>query len=332
MSELLEAPGGQNGESLVSASNAQIDMYFQIHEKVNARSEETQKSYKNNILVSFNDIRELHLKTLQSIKALQPAKSIIGVRISVLHNEGEADKFNSFESFEAHNTTSPNPTSSINFVYSFTLYDQESGEFERYKIYNQISSRIAELKQLEKEAPSFVPKEIIASIVTNSAKIKVEYTDYVKARHFIAMFDEWIKSCDETTPNVIIGKLKSTSHLITKFGVLAIYALLAYSTIKAINTKALNPTHQMEFLIAYASIFVICGGVAESFLRKMERSIDLNIALSYLNINKGDAKLIREYSNRNKKNITWALIGLAGTIVISLISSAAYDLIKWLIT
>lgn len=51
MSEIIdiENPAEQNRLSIYDDS--QLDLYFKIHQKVNEKSEEIYKSYKNNILV-----------------------------------------------------------------------------------------------------------------------------------------------------------------------------------------------------------------------------------------------------------------------------------------
>jgi len=63
-------------------------------------------------------------------------------------------------------------------------------------------------------------------------------------------------------------------------------------------------------------------------LRKLEASIDSYLAISYVNINKGDAKLIGEFVGRNKNSLVWSIIGLMGTVAIGVASGAVYDLIK----
>ncbi|MDR7089944.1 hypothetical protein [Cellvibrio fibrivorans] len=332
MNNNLQATESRNNAGgLISYDQSQIDLFFTMHQKVNSKNEEISKSYTNNILVSFNDLKELHQKTVQSIESTKPIKSTIGVRIAISHNEGESEKFNSFEDFEKHNITSPNPTSDITFIYIFSIYDQEKSDFENYKITNRVRSRVAELDQLEKEAPPFISSAIISSMVTQTAKISIEYADYVKARHFTAMFDEWIKGCDESKSIKAMNYFKRISHLIPKLGKLAIYALLAIFTTQAIDTNLINNDLSVKFIVMYASVFVITGGVCELFLRKIETSIDGYLAISYLNINKGDAKLIKRFSNRNIVSIVWSVIGATGTIVIGLGTSAAYDVIKWLI-
>ena len=156
----------------------------------------------------------MHFKTTQSINSLKPVKSNINVRIAVSHNEGESEKFNSFEEFEKRNLTNPNPTSDVLLVYSFSIYDKETDNFENYKVMAHVRSRVAELKQIEREAPPFISSALVSSMVTTTAKITVHYSDYVKARHFAAMFDEWVRGCDKSKNIGLINKLKKISHLI----------------------------------------------------------------------------------------------------------------------
>lgn len=331
MSQLVESnQDGATGQISTRVEDA-FDIYFKIHQKVNARSEEIQKSYRNNIIVNFSDIKELHQKTMQSIASLKPAKSAVGIRIAIAHNEGESERFNTFEAFEQHNTTSPNPTSVVNMVYTFTLFDVETETFENYKITNQLRSRIAELKQIEAEAPPFIPKSIINSMVTTTAKIVVEYTDYVKARHFTAMFDEWIKGCDESPSSKIANELKKHSHYIPSIGKLLIYAALALFTVGALEKGVITSESAVKFLVAYASAFVIAGGISNIFLVKLEQAIDSNISLSYLNLNKGDAKLSAEFQKRKKSALTSGILGAIGTIAVGVTTKLAYDLIVWII-
>lgn len=330
MGNIIEVASSDNA-GIIKYDDAQIDLFFKMHQKINSKNEEISKSYNNDILVKFTDIKELHFKTIQSINSLYPLKSNINVRIAVSHHEGESEKFNSFEAFEARNLTNPNPTSDINLAYIFSIYDQNTDNLENYKVICQIRSRVADIHQIEKEAPPFISSALVASMITTTAKINVHYSDYVKARHFIAMFDEWVRGCDESKNIPLVNRLKRISHLISRFGRLAIYAALGIFTTNAIDSEALHPDSIVKFLIIYSSLFVIVGGISEIFLRKLELSIDSYLPIYYLNINKGDAKLISDFSGRNKSSIIWSILGLLGTIIIGLATSASYDLIKWFI-
>lgn len=331
MNDMVSPRPDRAGGDIVQQAESAFDLFFKIQEKVNARSEELSKSYNDNLLVRFSDIKELHHKTIQSIKSLKPANNTIGLRIAVSHHEGESEKFNTFDGFEKYNVTSPNPTSDVEMVYGFTLYDAECKTFENYKVINQVRSRVGELAQLEKEAPPFVSKALIASLVTTTAKITIHYEDYVKARHFTAMFDEWVRGCDEAKAIKFFNFIKPYSHLITRFGKLFIFALLAYFTSSAIDLKVIGSDLTTKFIVIYASAFVIVGSLSETLLRKIEISIDGYLPLSYVEINKGDTKLIADYDGRNRASIGWSVVALFGTLLIGLFTNSVYDVIKWLI-
>jgi len=329
MNDIIDARPSDSSVGLVNEEESQLDLFFKMHEKINAKNEEISKSYSNNILITIKDIEELHCKTIQSINSLQPAKSAIGIRIAVSHNEGDSEKFNSFDEFLNHNKTSPNPTSNIQMIYTFTLHDADKDTFENYKITNVVRSRIAEIAQIEKEAPPFISKVLISSIVTKTAIITIEYSDYVKARHFTAMFDEWIRGCDESRQTYAVNILKVISDYIPSVGIMIIYALMAYFTASALDSEYINSDNIVKFSVTYTSVFLIIRGVSKMFLSKIVESINGYIALSYIKISKGDLKIIKQFTSKNTTSIIWAIGGTLGAVIIGIFTSMVYDFIKW---
>lgn len=329
MAELIEANQEQgNTSGVVPFDDAQLDLYFKMYNKVNEKNEEISKSYKNNILINFEDVEELHYKIMQSIRSANPQKGSCIVHIIVSHHEGEAERFKSFEEFKSHNKTSPNPTAEIVLTYKFSTYCKESNQIENYKIQTVLKSRIGELNQFEKEAPAFISSAIISGLVTTTARIRIEYSDYVKARHFTAMFDEWIKGCNESREVKWINKIKRVSHLISRFGRLIIIGLLGYFVSKSIGSEDFSIVNFSRFIVLYSSLFFIVNSISELCLKKLEISIDSHLSLSYLNINKGDAKLIDSFSTRNRKAIAGAVLGTLGAFVVGIASSASYDFLS----
>lgn len=331
MSELIEKQPETSKLSNGSVDSTTIDIFFKLHEKINGKNEEINKSYKNNILVSFGELQELHMKTMQLIESLKPMKPSIKIRIIVSHNEGESEKFNSFEDFEKYNITSPNPTANVIMSYIFTIFNSETEEFENYKIKNEVKSRIAELEELNEETPSFISRIFLSNMLTTTAKIKIEYSDYVKARSFIAMFDEWIKGCDESKTIQWIHNIKPFSHWIPRLGVPLLLVLLAISTIKSIDHNFIQNDLSVKFIVAYASVFMIVGNFGSIALGGIERAIDGYLALSYIQINKGDKKLIEKYIDKNKNSFYFAIFSTISTILVGLITRFSYDLINAII-
>lgn len=326
--EIIEDSMSNGNSNVTQIEDSQLELYFRMHRRVNEKSEETSRSFKNNILVEFNDIEELHHKTIQSIKSLNPYNESVTLRVVITHLEGEAAKFNTFEAFKNHNKTSPNPTANVTLSYKFSIIDQETRNIEGYTVAINLISRIGALFQIEKEAPSFISSALISSILTTTAEIKIEYSDYVKARHFVAMFDEWIRGCDESKEVKYIDTAKSISYLIPKFGRMIVIAMLGFYVADGINDDILHDAGLVKFIVLYSSIFLVVIALSEMALKMLENAIDSYLSLSYININKGDLKLINNFRGRNKKSIIKSIFGVVSTIVIAVSSRFVYDFIK----
>lgn len=316
----------QLGKDVIRKENDNIDFFCSIYERMNASNDEIKKQYNNNLLVKFNDVKELHEKTCQTINSLNP--NSVGIKIYIAQNGGESEKFNSFEDFENYKVTSPKPTNNIYFRYNFSILNLSTGTFEVYKIKIRIVSRIAMISEFEKEAPPFMSPSIIASVATPVVIIEIEYSDYIKARNFISMVDEWVQGCDESVGLEWLNKMKKHSYLIPKVGRNIIYILLSYFTINAINNDAFTSIHLVKFIIFYFTIFVVLGSLTSGILSKVEEFVDSYISLSYINMNKGDAKLISKYSEKNKRSIKLSIFGLIGTIILGILTNSLYDISK----
>ncbi|NVJ66037.1 MAG: hypothetical protein HWE16_06070 [Gammaproteobacteria bacterium] len=320
-----------NEINTLETNDRALDFYYRLHKKINSKNEEISKTYKNNILVNFSDVEELDAKVMQSIKSLGAINESISIRILVTHCEGEAEKFNSFMDFKNHNSTSPYPTTEVGLMYQFSCFDDSTNKTEMYKVTANIKSRIGELKEIENSAPPFISTAILSGFVTPTARIKVEYSDYVKARHFIAMFDEWIKGCHESIQIPFINILKKYSHMIANIGQLVIVGLLGWFVAQSIEKEMITEESWVKFLIIYLSIFYLVIKLSQMILRKLELSIDSYMSVSYLKINKGDDKLIKEFEARNKKSLKWSVFGLLGAIGLGIFANASYDFIKYLL-
>jgi hypothetical protein len=62
----------------------------------------------------------------------------------------------------------------------------------------------------------------------------------------------------------------------------------------------------------------------------IENSIDRYLALSYISLNKGDAKLIDSFKLKNKRSIKKSIFGVVGSIAIAVAARLSYDFIKYI--
>ncbi|EGR1480696.1 hypothetical protein D7V19_24080, partial [Vibrio parahaemolyticus] len=144
----------EKGRELIRRDAKEVEFFCSIYERVNSANDEIKKKYSNSLLVEFSDLQELHEKTCQTIRSLNP--SSVGTKIYVSFNNGESEKFNSFEDFQNYKAASPNPTNNVYLVYNFSILDRESANFETYKLKIRVVSRISMIAEFEKEAPPFM--------------------------------------------------------------------------------------------------------------------------------------------------------------------------------
>lgn len=327
MMSLMASRDVQNDSHLLSRADY-VDAFHKIYEKVNEINKETSKQYTSNILVEFPDLKELHDKIIQSINSYRPKSWT--VKINLEQTEGESHTFKDFDSFMSHNTTSPYPTQDIYFQYKFIIYDDMLDKFESYKVGCRVSSKLANIDQLKSSAPEGVA-EFLLSFPSNTAGITVEYHDYVKARTFLATFDEWVKGCREAPKNKIANIAKKYSKRIVPIGNLIMIILLGFFTVKSIPESISDINFVLKFIIAYASLFLTVKMVTKSLLQIIKSSIDKYITISYIKMNKGDAKLIDDYTRNNKYSFFSGGVSLICTVLVGLSTSLIYDLIKMMV-
>jgi hypothetical protein len=318
-----------DGTTIAELNDENLDLFHRIHQKITSKNEEISKNYTNNIVIKFSDLKELHYKCLQCIHSLtQITDDSIGVRVVISHLAGQAEKFNSFDEFEKFNITSPNPTLTVEMQYRFSLWDIQSNSFESYIVRANSSSRLSEMEHMRSEFPSDLPTEFLTSLISRVSRVSVEYSDYVKARTFIAMYDEWIQGLHEFEESKVKRFLLPISRLLSSYGHLIIVFLLAIFTANSLEKNPLDEGLFLQFLIVYASMFVLIANIGKSLFSAFQRSILSMITLSYIELNKGDKKLVDKYIKESSRSKWTSAKSLLGAFLLGLSTNWTYDLVK----
>lgn len=323
MNQLVNQPINDNKNHL--PQNEYVDAFYRIYKKINKTLKETSKTYENDLLLELGDIREIHLKISQTIKTFKASGTTL--KINLEQSEGEDYIFDDFDSFYHHNTTSPYPTQAVFFEYKFLIYDKEDNKFENYVISFRLLSRLAAFEKLQNDSPDFII-DLMSSLQTTVAIMNIEYYDYVKARTFLATFDEWVKGCTESRSSRILSIAKKSSKYIKNTGSFIILLLLTCLTIKSIPSDMTDLSFILKFAIAYGAIFIFIRKVSNMLLGGMNRAVSRNIPLSYLKINKGDEKIIKNYKTKLTRSIISSTLAILAAIIIGLSTNFIYDIIK----
>ncbi|EML0361044.1 hypothetical protein RI835_000359 [Providencia rettgeri] len=323
--EIVIVDNGNDG--VIAGDSAYLDLYQQVYKQLNRTEKEISKSYDDNLKIKFSDIKELHLKILQSIKSQNGIDILLKINMSQLR--GETYTFNNFFDFESNNTSGPSPTQEIVLTYKYIIRNDESKTFERYKITVKLVSRVAQYYQAKNDAPEIM-MEILAHFKSNVAIIDVEYYDYVKARSFIATFDEWIKGCHKTAEPKYLPKFKWFFNRLAWTVQLFILSVFTFSSYNHIDENLNDIFYVAKFFVLYLFIFYFIIKVVNNILEFIRKTINSYFFMSYIDMNKGDDNLINEHYLSNKNSIFKTIGGVFFTITIGVVSCYFYDLMKGL--
>ena len=295
-------------------------VYQDIYHQITGKTEKISKSYKNNLLIDFEEIKQLNIKVLQ----LADIHHVIGKNESIViyYDNDRKEEFTSFERFEKYNSSKNKATLNLILKYNFLIQLPELPNPQAYVLTIKLNSRLAMIETLEREAPAFIPYGIFAFMHRNSAEISIEYIDYVIARGFIETFDEWVNGCHSIAINKYLNFFQSSSKYLPIILQLIIGTITVYSFLLFIETlpDIFSQSWGRFFVISFVSFFFIikAASLVGSFI---EKYIDSFYQDSYLRLTRGDEKLI-ERSKARKRGIAIRIIfQVCFTIILGAIGS-----------
>ncbi|MCV5372426.1 hypothetical protein OFD18_30020, partial [Escherichia coli] len=90
--------------------------------------------------------------------------------------------------------------------------------------------------------------------------------------------------------------------------------LLAYFTILSMGETQFTSSQLAKCIVFYGTAFAVLGALATHLLSKVEQAIDSYMVMSYINLTKGDAKLIKRFKGQNKTSALLSAFGVVGTV------------------
>jgi hypothetical protein len=325
MSEVIEHSNNGNTSVIeVDDVSPQISLkiYQDIYHQITGRTEQIRQKYSNNLLLDFSEIEQLHFKIMQlcDIHTVIASNEVV----SVFHEKERKEQFTSFERFKAYNSNATRPTASVVLRYNFSIILSDMAKPQEYIVTMKLTSRVVLLNKIETDMPAFMRGRIFGFASGSVAEISVEYADYVVARSFLESFDEWVQGCKETPKNKIVDFIQRKSHFLPKSLQVILAVMLIFFCLTSIPEffqKGSVPEVWARFAIIFGGGFYLLMTLSHGAGKIMEHAIDNIYQLSYLKLNKGDEKLIDEFSSTNKRSIRKFICGCIVTIGLGIISS-----------
>lgn len=333
MGEIIEhADSGNGGERTIrvgeSSSPVSIKVYQDVYHQVTGRTEQIRQRYSNNILIEFPELEQLHHKVMQ----LCDVHHVVARNevISVFHEKERKEQFTSFERFRAYNANAASPSVNVVLKYNFSIIPAGLQRPQEYVVTIRLTSRVAMVKQMERDAPPFMRGRLFSYLSDNTAEVTVEYADYVIARGFLEAFDEWIKGCKTTPKKRWLTTLRRWSHLVPNFmriGVVLLLGMFALQAIPNFFGAPISAENGARFFVIYSAATYILVLLSRGAGEMIEDAIDGYPVLSYLKLNRGDANLINEFQGRKTKVILQFIGGTIFSIILGVVSSKIEKLI-----
>ncbi|MFQ2223439.1 hypothetical protein ACK32A_11555 [Aeromonas enteropelogenes] len=311
MGELIEHSSEDAGIIRIGSEEQSISLktYQDIYHQITGKTEETKNRYKDAIKIEIGDIKQLQVKMSQ----LLDVHNVIAFNqtIHVFYEKDRKDVFSSFEKFEAFNASSASPVMRVVLKYNISIIPARLKKPQEYTVTILLNSRVALLKEIRDEAPSFMQGPLAAMMTGETAEIRVDYVDYVIARGFIEAFDEWIRCCKTSEEKKIVKTAQKYSHFIPFIGKMLIISFYGWFIYQAIDTSIADSNSLSvfsKFLIISGITFYLAHMLSGRLLKIVEGSIDSYTYLSWIKLNKGDEQLIEQEQKKMKSNL-WLLTG-----------------------
>lgn len=324
---------GTSGDiAVIGESSASTQVSLQtlqaIYNEITGKTEEIGKSYSKPIQIKFSDIEQLNHKITQACEQYNVTSG--NCSATVYYVDDVRDQFSSFDRFRLHNAGSTSPVESVVLKYNFLIILPKTKNPQSYTVSVRLASRVAVAKRMRTEFYG-APQTIFRLMGNRTAVIEIKYIDYMVARNFLNLIDEWFKGIP--TANVLkpLHWLQARSHLIPRvaeFATVLFVALLIVALLPTFVTKDSTDLLSFGRFLGYALLGTYAAytlaGWSATFI---EDSFDNYTELSYLHLTKGDELEISKARQRNKFAIVKSIGGIFLTICVSIVTKIVVNIL-----
>lgn len=295
MSDLAADTATQSTNALDNIHNWQ--QFQTIYHKITGKKEQIRKYYSEPYQINFKDIEDLHFKILQAAEPYPIAAH--NESVTLVYIDDSNPVLSSFQKFKIQSSAGNTPIKSITLEYNIAIKATQSNDINSYTIKVDIASGIAIFSEIKKEVPKFVWRDL----GFRTGKCTVEYVDYAIAQNFINVINAWFEGRGQAPKRKILDWVQSKSQYIPRICRSLLFIACIIGIYKAVDTQLFILTGFAEIakFMLYASATVFSFMEIGWFLGKaIESSVDEIWKISYVRLNDGDDRLIKEVQDANQ--------------------------------
>lgn len=296
-----------------------LQLLQDVYHEITGREEELNKGYDLSFRVHMEDLQQLHFQVKQLCEQYNIKSE--NESVQVYHEEDAREVFSSFDRFKMSDNTSLSPIESIILKYNFLVILPKSRRPQSYSLSIRLASRVTIMQKIRQE----MPIQIFRLMEMRSAMVTVKYIDYVVARNLLDGVDRWIKGLPTFEHPKWFSFVRRNSEYLRHMTAYALGAFGAYLVFKLVPDfiQASSPDFQV------LSYFMILGPLSifglfrlGAFLgSQVENALDAAQVISYVQVNRGDEKRIKQAKREILKNLARGLAGAGGSVVLGVVSA-----------
>jgi hypothetical protein len=166
------------------------------------------------------------------------------------------------------------------------------------------------------------PPSILRLMGNRTAVVEVQYVDYMVARNFLNLVDEWFKGIPKATELKFLHWLQVRSHYIPRLARFFTVIFVGYLVVALIPHFIIQGSTDLQLFARYLGYAMIGTYSAYTFAgwsaAFIESALDNYTELSYLNLTKGDEIEIGKAKRNNIFAIAKGIGGFVLTICVSI--------------
>jgi hypothetical protein len=314
VSDLMNnANGPQDDEVRLSGGQlASMQMVQQIYKEVTGKTERISRQFNAGHRTNFDDIANLHATIGQLLEQYHVIAN--NCNVTIFRIDDSSDRFSSIDRASIHEAGSNIPVENVRLEYEFLIVLPIAKKPESYKAVIDIHSRAALTKKMEDSA--YLQRRIFSALSSSTGQATVEYVDYAVARTLMTAISQWFDSRDEAKLPAAVKLAKRFSHnfpWLFKYSVAAVASLIFYWHL----SDKMAPLSG-GYAIASLATILVASGLAYQLGDLLENAVDSFHPESYLNLTKGDQRIIREQSSVARSRWFKVITSFVGAIAVNL--------------
>jgi hypothetical protein len=315
-----------SGNTDIQLSLSNTNQVIQVlYKAATGRTDKLSHRFSDNYIITAEDIDHLHARLGQCFATYHILAGPT-VTIVVEYENGEKDQYSGYDKYRAAGTHRPQIVSEISLKYELIIRLPDAEKPQRYIINISAESRMFIIDENSDTNFFSSPNSWFYMASSPSIYVSVDYVDYMYAKVFVGLTEEWVKTIQTNKNNRTIewcGKRMLWWPVVfRRFSFIGSGLFIITYTLW--HRERTLDTSDIAIAISFALIvFALSNYIFEWFGEKFLAVIRDSITPTVILLTRGDATTYESHLNRKKTTRPKLVTSVIGTLLTTGLHAAA---------